>query len=203
MKKYLVTGAAGFIGANFVKYILKKWNNNVEVVILDDLTYAGNLMTIKNEIEQDNVTFIKGDIGNRDLVTDIIAKYDPHYIVNFAAESHVDRSITNPRLFLETNILGTQNLLDCARNAWFEGKDDNGKNKYKDGCRFLQISTDEVYGSLSKDFDDAQPLHVSDEVKRVIEGRDDLKTFGTKFFTEETPLAPRSPYSAAKTGADL
>ena len=87
MKKYLVTGAAGFIGANFVKYILKKWNNNVEVVILDDLTYAGNLMTIKNEIEQDNVTFIKGDIGNRDLVTDIIAKYDPHYIVNFAAES--------------------------------------------------------------------------------------------------------------------
>lgn len=203
MKKYLVTGAAGFIGANFVKYILKKWNNNVEVVILDDLTYAGNLMTIKNEIEQDNVTFIKGDIGNRDLVTDIIAKYDPHYIVNFAAESHVDRSITNPRLFLETNILGTQNLLDCARNAWFEGKDNNGKNKYKDGCRFLQISTDEVYGSLSKDFDDAQPLHVSDEVKRVIEGRDDLKTFGTKFFTEETPLAPRSPYSAAKTGADL
>ena len=203
MKKYLVTGAAGFIGANFVKYILKKWNNNVEVVILDDLTYAGNLMTIKKEIEQDNVTFIKGDIGNRDLVTDIIAKYDPHYIVNFAAESHVDRSITNPRLFLETNILGTQNLLDCARNAWFEGKDDNGKNKYKDGCRFLQISTDEVYGSLSKDFDDAQPLHVSDEVKRVIEGRDDLKTFGTKFFTEETPLAPRSPYSAAKTGADL
>lgn len=203
MKKYLVTGAAGFIGANFVKYILKKWNNNVEVVILDDLTYAGNLMTIKNEIEQDNVTFIKGDIGNRDLVTDIIAKYDPHYIVNFAAESHVDRSITNPRLFLETNILGTQNLLDCARNAWFEGKDDNGKNKYKDGCRFLQISTDEVYGSLSKDFDDAQPLLVSDEVKRVIEGRDDLKTFGTKFFTEETPLAPRSPYSAAKTGADL
>ncbi|MBQ2839228.1 MAG: dTDP-glucose 4,6-dehydratase [Muribaculaceae bacterium] len=203
MKKYLVTGAAGFIGANFVKYILKKWNNNVEVVILDDLTYAGNLMTIKNEIEQDNVTFIKGDIGNRDLVTDIIAKYDPHYIVNFAAESHVDRSITNPRLFLETNILGTQNLLDCARNAWFEGKDNNGKNKYKDGCRFLQISTDEVYGSLSKDFDDAQPLLVSDEVKRVIEGRDDLKTFGTKFFTEDTPLAPRSPYSAAKTGADL
>ncbi len=203
MKKYLVTGAAGFIGANFVKYILKKWNNNVEVVILDDLTYAGNLMTIKNEIEQDNVTFIKGDIGNRDLVTDIIAKYDPHYIVNFAAESHVDRSITNPRIFLETNILGTQNLLDCARNAWFEGNDNNGKNKYKDGCRFLQISTDEVYGSLSKDFDDAQPLLVSDEVKRVIEGRDDLKTFGTKFFTEDTPLAPRSPYSAAKTGADL
>ena len=85
MKKYLVTGAAGFIGANFVKYILKKWNNEVEIIILDDLTYAGNLMTIKDEIEQDNVTFIKGDIGNRKLVTDIIATHNPHYIVNFAA----------------------------------------------------------------------------------------------------------------------
>ena len=203
MKKYLVTGAAGFIGANFVKYILKKWNNEVEIIILDDLTYAGNLMTIKDEIEQDNVTFIKGDIGNRELVTDIIAIHNPHFIVNFAAESHVDRSITNPRLFLETNILGTQNLLDCARNAWFEGKDANGKNIYKEGHKFLQISTDEVYGSLSKDFDSAQPLLVTDDVKQVIEGRDNLKTFGTQFFTESTPLAPRSPYSAAKTGADL
>ena len=203
MKKYLVTGAAGFIGANFVKYILKKWNNEVEIIILDDLTYAGNLMTIKDEIEQDNVTFIKGDIGNRELVTDIITTHNPHYIVNFAAESHVDRSITNPRLFLETNILGTQNLLDCARNAWFEGKDANGKNIYKEGHKFLQISTDEVYGSLSKDFDTAQPLLVTDDVKQVIEGRDNLKTFGTQFFTESTPLAPRSPYSAAKTGADL
>ena len=203
MTKYLVTGAAGFIGANFVKYILKKWGNDIEIVIFDDLTYAGNLMTIKDEIELDNVTFIKGDIGNRELVTEIIAKHDPHYIVNFAAESHVDRSITNPRLFLETNILGTQNLLDCARQAWHVEKDENGKNKYKEGYKFLQISTDEVYGSLSKDFDEAQPLSVSNEVKRVIEGRDNLKTFGTQFFTEETPLAPRSPYSAAKTGADL
>ena len=199
----LVTGAAGFIGANFVKYILSKWGNDIEIVILDDLTYAGNLMTIKDEIELDNVTFIKGDIGNRELVTDIIAKHDPHYIVNFAAESHVDRSITNPRLFLETNILGTQNLLDCARNAWLEGKDKNGKNQYKEGRKFLQISTDEVYGSLAKDYDSAQPLSVSDDVKRVIEGRDNLKTFGQNFFTELTPLAPRSPYSAAKTGADL
>lgn len=203
MTKYLVTGAAGFIGANFVKYILSKWGNDIEIVILDDLTYAGNLMTIKDEIELDNVTFIKGDIGNRELVTDIIAKHDPHYIVNFAAESHVDRSITNPRLFLETNILGTQNLLDCARNAWLEGKDKNGKNQYKEGRKFLQISTDEVYGSLAKDYDSAQPLSVSDDVKQVIEGRDNLKTFGQNFFTELTPLAPRSPYSAAKTGADL
>ena len=203
MTKYLVTGGAGFIGANFVKYILRKWGDDIEIVILDALTYAGNLMTIKDEIALNNVTFVKGDIGDRELVADIIAKHDPHYIVNFAAESHVDRSITNPRLFLETNILGTQNLLDCARNAWLEGKDAEGKNKYKAGRKFLQISTDEVYGSLTKDYDKAQPLAVTEEVKRVIEGRGDLKTFGEKFFTENTPLAPRSPYSAAKTGADL
>lgn len=203
MKKYLVTGAAGFIGANFVKYILKKWGNDVEIVILDALTYAGNPLTIKQEMELPNVTFIKGDIGDRELVTELISKHDPDYIVNFAAESHVDRSITNPRLFLETNILGTQNMLDCARNAWYLGKDANGNHRYKEGKRYLQISTDEVYGSLSKDFDKAQPLNVSEEVAKVIEGRTDLKTFGQGFFTETTPLAPRSPYSAAKTGADL
>jgi dTDP-glucose 4,6-dehydratase len=115
----------------------------------------------------------------------------------------VDRSITNPRLFLETNILGTQNMLDCAREAWFTGKDEQGHNTYAPGKRYLQISTDEVYGSLSKDFDEPQPLEVSDDVREVIEGRTDLKTFGRHFFTEETPLAPRSPYSASKTSADL
>lgn len=203
MKKYLVTGAAGFIGANFVKYILKKWDNDVEVVILDALTYAGNPLTIKGEMELPNVTFVKGDIGDRELVTELISKHDPDFIVNFAAESHVDRSITNPRLFLETNILGTQNMLDCARNAWYLGKDANGNHQYKEGKKYLQISTDEVYGSLPKDFDTAQPLEVTDEVAKVIEGRTDLKTFGKGFFTETTPLAPRSPYSAAKTGADL
>lgn len=203
MKKYLVTGAAGFIGANFVKYLLKKWGNDVEIVILDALTYAGNPLTIKEEMELPNVTFVKGDIGDRELVGRLIAKHDPDYIVNFAAESHVDRSITNPRLFLETNILGTQNMLDCAREAWLTGKDAQGHNTYRDGKKYLQISTDEVYGSLSKDFDEARPLEVAEEVARVIEGRKDLKTFGKKFFTEETPLSPRSPYSAAKTGADL
>lgn len=203
MKKYLVTGAAGFIGANFVKYLLKKWGNDVEIVILDALTYAGNPLTIKEEMELPNVTFVKGDIGDRELVGRLIAKHDPDYIVNFAAESHVDRSITNPRLFLETNILGTQNMLDCAREAWLTGKDAQGHNTYRDGKKYLQISTDEVYGSLSKDFDEARPLEVAEEVARVIEGRKNLKTFGKKFFTEETPLSPRSPYSAAKTGADL
>jgi dTDP-glucose 4,6-dehydratase len=203
MKKYLVTGAAGFIGANFVKYLLEKWDNDVDILILDALTYAGNLQTLKTELERDNVNFVRGDIGDKELVTKLIAEFDPDFIVNFAAESHVDRSITNPRLFLETNILGTQNMLDCARHAWLDGKNEDGTPRYRQGKKFLQISTDEVYGSLPKDFDSAQPLHVSDDVRRVIEGRDNLQTFGNGFFTELTPLAPRSPYSAAKTSADL
>ena len=146
MKTYLVTGAAGFIGSNFVKYILNKYGDNIEVIILDALTYAGNLASIKEEIERPNVTFIRGDVGDRELVQDILQDNDVDYIVNFAAESHVDRSITNPRLFLETNILGTQNMLDCAREAWFTGKDAQGRNTYAPGKKYLQISTDEVYG---------------------------------------------------------
>lgn len=203
MKRYLVTGAAGFIGANFIKYLLKSYNNNVEITILDALTYAGNPLTIKEEINRTNVTFIKGDIGDRELVENLMSKNDYDFIVNFAAESHVDRSITNPRLFLETNILGTQNMLDCARKAWYSGKDANGKNIYKEGKKYLQISTDEVYGSLSKDYSSAQPLIVADNLEKVISGRNNLKTFGKEFFTETTPLAPRSPYSAAKASADF
>ena len=203
MKTYLVTGAAGFIGSNFLKYILNKYGDNIEVVILDALTYAGNLASIKEELDRSNVTFYRGDVGDRELVQDIMREFDVDYIVNFAAESHVDRSITNPRLFLETNILGTQNLLDCAREAWLTGKDASGHNTYAPGKKYLQISTDEVYGSLTKDFDEPQPLEVSDDVREVIEGRTDLKTYGRHFFTEETPLAPRSPYSASKTSADL
>ena len=203
MKTYLVTGAAGFIGSNFLKYILNKYGDNIEVVILDALTYAGNLASIKEELDRSNVTFYRGDVGDRKLVQDIMREFDVDYIVNFAAESHVDRSITNPRLFLETNILGTQNLLDCAREAWLTGKDASGHNTYAPGKKYLQISTDEVYGSLTKDFDEPQPLEVSDDVREVIKGRTDLKTYGRHFFTEETPLAPRSPYSASKTSADL
>ena len=203
MKTYLVTGAAGFIGSNFVKYILDKYGDNIEAIILDALTYAGNLASIKEEIERPNVTFIRGDVRDRELVQGIMRDNDVDYIVNFAAESHVDRSITNPRLFLEVNILGTQNMLDCAREAWFTGKDAQGRNTYAPGKKYLQISTDEVYGSLAKDFDEPQPLVVSDDVREVIEGRTDLKTYGRRFFTEETPLAPRSPYSASKTSADL
>lgn len=203
MKTYLVTGAAGFIGSNFVKYLLKKYDKDINIIIVDALTYAGNLASIKEEIEKDNVAFIKSNICDYDAIKSIFTSHDIDYVVNFAAESHVDRSITHPRLFLETNIIGTQNMLQCAREAWLVGKDENSSPVYKEGVKYLQISTDEVYGSLSKDYDEAQPLHVSNEVKKVIEGRDNLKTFGKHFFTEQTPLSPRSPYSASKTSADM
>lgn len=203
MKTYLVTGAAGFIGSNYVKYILKKWGDDIRVILLDYLTYAGNLATLEEELKRANVSFVKGDIGDRELVEGIFADNDVDFVVNFAAETHVDRSITNPRLFLETNILGTQNMLECARKAWYVGKDADGKNVYKDGKKYLQISTDEVYGSLSKDFDTPRPLEVSEDVARVAEGRTNMKTYGEGFFTEKTPLSPRSPYSAAKTSADM
>ena len=113
MKTYLVTGAAGFIGANFIKYLLNKkyQNQDIKILILDDLTYAGNLGTIKEDIDNKRCFFIKGNIVDKELVQKIFDEHDIDYIVNFAAESHVDRSIENPQLFLETNILGTQNLL--------------------------------------------------------------------------------------------
>ncbi len=197
MTTYLVTGAAGFIGCNFVKYILGR-HSDIKVVILDALTYAGNLASIADELHDARVTFVRGDVGDRALVAKLLAEHDVDYIVNFAAESHVDRSITNPRLFLETNILGTQNLLDCARHAWTA---DGGG--YLPGKKYLQISTDEVYGSLPKTWDEPHPLPVTDDIRRVIGSRSDMKTYGDRFFTEQTPLAPRSPYSASKTSADL
>ena len=204
MTTYLVTGAAGFIGANYVKYITSKHGSDIKVIVLDALTYAGNINSIREELEMPNVSFVKGDIKDHDVVKAIFDENDIDFVVNFAAESHVDRSIENPRLFLETNILGTQNMLNCAREAWSNGKDENGRPAYKPGKKYLQISTDEVYGSLEKDFDEAQPLHVSDDLKKVIEGRnDEIKTFGREFFTEQTPMSPRSPYSASKTSADM
>ena len=202
MQTYLVTGGAGFIGANFVKYILGKYGDDVKVVVLDSLTYAGNLLTIKDEIERPNVVFVKGDIGDRSLVDSLLEQYDPDYIVNFAAESHVDRSITNPRLFLETNILGTQNLLEAARHSWAVGKDDQGRPVYKPRL-FLQISTDEVYGSLPRTPGAPRELVLKPEVASVAKGRTDLRAFGEGLFTEQTPLSPRSPYSASKTSADM
>ncbi len=173
MKTYLVTGAAGFIGANFLKYLLGK-EPGARVVVLDLLTYAGYLGTIADDIDNERCFFVKGDICDRDLVRSLFSQYSFDTVVNFAAESHVDRSIENPQLFLQTNILGTQNLLDAAREAWVTGRDAQGYPTWKVGVRFHQVSTDEVYGSLGKD----------------------------GFFTEETPLCPHSPYSASKTSAD-
>ena len=174
MKTYLVTGAAGFIGSNFVKYMLQK-HNDIRIVVLDALTYAGNLSTIAEDIDNDRCTFIRGNICDRALVDRLFVEYRFDVVVNFAAESHVDRSIENPQLFLQTNILGTQNLMDCARSAWVSGKDSNGYPTWRPGVRFHQVSTDEVYGALGE------------------EG----------YFTEETPLCPHSPYSASKASADF
>lgn len=177
MKTYLVTGAAGFIGSNFIKYLLyKKYKEEeIKIIVLDLLTYAGNYGTIKDDIDGKRCVFVHGDIRDRELADKLFSENDIDYVVNFAAESHVDRSIENPQLFLETNILGTQNLLDAARMAWVTGKDETGYPVWKAGKRFHQVSTDEVYGSLGKD----------------------------GFFTENTPLCPHSPYSASKTSADM
>ncbi|CAK7019666.1 dTDP-glucose 4,6-dehydratase [Fusobacterium varium] len=203
MKTYLVTGAAGFIGTNFVKYMLEKYGAKIRIVVLDKLTYAGNIGNIQEEIDSKKIDFVKGDICNRELVEDIFSRYEIDYVVNFAAESHVDRSISNPQIFLETNILGTQNLLEVSKKFWSIGRDENGYPVYKEGKKFLHISTDEVYGSLTKDYTEAKELVLNDRVKKVAEGRKNLKTYGDKFFTEETPLDPRSPYSASKTSSDM
>lgn len=173
MKTYLVTGAAGFIGTNFLKYMLKAHEED-RFVGFDLLTYAGYLGNIASDVDNERCFFVKGDIGDRELIDSLFAEYKFDIIVNFAAESHVDRSIENPQLFLQTNILGTQNLLDAARRAWMSGRDENGYPTWRRGVRFHQVSTDEVYGSLGE------------------EG----------FFTETTPLSPHSPYSASKASAD-
>ena len=204
MKTYLVTGAAGFIGANYLKYILSKYKNEeIKVIVVDILTYAGNLGTITEEIKDERVTFEKVDIRDQKEIARIFSENEVDFVVNFAAESHVDRSIENPQIFLETNILGTQNLLENAKRAWTVSKDENGYPVYREGVKYLQVSTDEVYGSLSKDYDTAIDLVIDDEeVKKVVKNRTNLKTYGKNFFTEKTSLDPRSPYSASKASAD-
>ena len=204
MKTYLVTGAAGFIGSNYLKYILNNYkNDDIRVIVVDVLTYAGNLGTIANELKDERVKFEKVDIRDQREIARIFSENEVDFVVNFAAESHVDRSIENPQIFLETNILGTQNLLENAKKAWTIAKDENGYPVYKGGVKYLQVSTDEVYGSLSKDYDTAIDLVIDDdEVKKVVKNRTNLKTYGKKFFTEKTALDPRSPYSASKASAD-
>lgn len=156
----LVTGGAGFIGSNFVHYILEN-EKDADVINLDLLTYAGNIHNLDDIEQNSRYHFVEGNISNSELVCHLIKEYQISHIVNFAAESHVDRSILNPDVFIETNVKGTLNLLNCAKQLGIE--------------KFVQVSTDEVYGSL-----------------------------GTEgYFTEETPLAPNSPYSASKASADM
>lgn len=175
MKKLMVTGGAGFIGSNFIQYILVNPQDIDLLVNFDLLTYAGNLENLK-EVENDSrYHFVQGDIRDRALVNRIFEKYNIDTVVHFAAESHVDRSIVEPDVFLTTNIIGTQTLLDAAKNHWKLDPEDKHSRKYRPGVRYLQVSTDEVYGALGK----------------------------TGKFTETTPLSPNSPYSASKAGADL
>ncbi len=169
----LVTGGAGFIGSNFIKYMLSKYNYNI--INLDLLTYAGNLNNLDEIKHLDNYSFIKGDICDKALLEEIFENNNIDIVINFAAESHVDRSIDGPEVFLRTNILGTQALLDTAKKYWKKDFSNKYSREYKQGCKFIQVSTDEVYGSLGK----------------------------TGLFTEETPLCPNSPYSCSKASADM
>lgn len=164
MKTYFVTGGAGFIGSNYIAYMLETYD--VKIINYDALTYAGNLENLRSVEKSSGYTFIKGDITDAVLLQQIFAQNVIDYVIHFAAESHVDRSILDPETFVRTNVIGTVTLLNAAKNAWKENTGDK---------RFVQVSTDEVYGSLGE----------------------------TGYFTEETPLDAHSPYSASKAGADL
>lgn len=165
----MITGGAGFIGANFVEFITT--HSQDEIVVLDKLTYAGNLENLK--AVRDEITFVEGDICNEPLVRSLFEKYQFKKVVHFAAESHVDNSISGPGEFIQTNIVGTFNLLQAAYHTWMDGPNDF-KEGFKD-ARFLHVSTDEVYGTLGK----------------------------TGLFTEKTAYAPNSPYSASKASSDF
>lgn len=143
MKTYLVTGGAGFIGSIFIYYMFNKYSD-IKIINLDKLTYAGNLDNLKDLKDNLDYTFVQGDICDKGLVKTIFAENDIDYVVNFAAETHVDRSINDAEPFVKTNVLGTVTLLNAAKNAWLT---DNGFKKEK---KFLQISTDEIYGSLGE-----------------------------------------------------
>ena len=148
MRTYLVTGGAGFIGSNYIHYMFDKYDNDIRIINVDKLTYAGNLENLKDIENRDNYTFIKADICDKDAISKIFAENDIDRVVHFAAESHVDRSIKNPEVFVQTNVLGTAVMLNCAKAAW-EQED----GSFKKGKKFLHVSTDEVYGSLPEDPD--------------------------------------------------
>ena len=171
-KTILVTGGAGFIGANFIKHFINTYPN-YNIVNIDLLTYAANIENLSSIAGNPNYTFIKGDIADKKLLANIFLDYDIRGVINFAAESHVDNSITNPEAFINTNVVGTFALVNTAYKYCMLGPN-NPKEGYKD-CRFYHISTDEVYGTLGE----------------------------TGLFTENTPYAPNSPYSASKAGSDF
>jgi len=143
MRTYLVTGGAGFIGSNYIQYMFGKYEEGIRIINFDKLTYAGNLQNLKEVEHYDNYIFVKGDICNREIVEKIFQDYDIDRVVHFAAESHVDRSIKEPEVFIKTNVLGTAILLNAARKSW-----ENEDGTYMEDKKFLHISTDEVYGSL-------------------------------------------------------
>ena len=172
MKKILVTGGAGFIGANFVPYFIEN-NPDYHLVNLDLLTYAGNLENVSEVENHPRYTFVQGDICDRNFIEELFQKYQFHDVIHFAAESHVDNSISGPEAFIKTNVLGTFNLLDTARNLWMSAP--NQYNAGFESSRFHHVSTDEVYGTLGE----------------------------TGLFEETTPYAPNSPYSASKAGSDM
>lgn len=174
MKTLLVTGGAGFIGSNFIRYMLNA-HAGCRIINMDLLTYAGNLESLKDVADNERYSFVRCDIRDFAAVERVFEENCVDIVVNFAAESHVDRSIVDPQAFLTTNVLGTQVLLDVAKKHWKLFPQDKYSREYRAGVKYLQVSTDEVYGALGK----------------------------TGMFTEQTPLSPNSPYSASKASADL
>lgn len=175
MKKILVTGGAGFIGSNFISYLLNSQKEVTCLVNIDLLTYAANLENLACVQENTRYKFVRGNVCDKELVEKLFCEYDFDTVVHFAAESHVDRSIVEPEIFLTTNVIGTQTLLDAAKRHWKVDPEDKHSREFRPGVRYLQVSTDEVYGALGK----------------------------TGMFQETTPLSPNSPYSASKASADL
>ena len=171
MRTYVVTGGAGFIGSNYIHYMFKKYGDEIRIINVDKLTYAGNLENLKDVEDRPNYTFVKADICDTEAINKIFEENDVDRVVHFAAESHVDRSIKDPGVFARTNVLGTLTMLAAAKAAW-----ELPDGSFKDGKKFLHVSTDEVYGSLSNPDD---------------------------YFYETTPYDPHSPYSASKASSDF
>ena len=191
MKTYLITGCAGFIGSNFVYYMLKK-HDDILLVNLDKLTYAGNLENLKGVEGDKRHIFVQGDICDRELVTALFEKYDFDCVINFAAESHVDRSIANPEIFVQTNVMGTVNLLQRAKEAWYQPE----TKRWKAGKKYLQVSTDEVYGALGAEgYFMETDAHQSAQPVLGFEG----ERGSLLFRRSTTPTACRSTSPAAPT----